>query len=896
MSQIKIRIFMTQDWYQLSANEALNILKTSQEGLSEETAKKRLIENGRNEIGEKKRASFLWVFLRQFMNPLVLILILALAVKVYFHYFIDGIVLGSTIFLMAIIGFFQEVKAERAIDELKKLSSHKSKVKRESHLYVIDSALLVPGDIVYLEMGDKVPSDARIIEACNLKVDESMITGESCVSEKTADPIQKKVTLADQKNMVFAGTVVTLGRAVAVIVETGLKTEMGKIAKTLTDIKVEKTPLQKNIQSIGLRTVALIFLALIVFAFISYDRGFSLKDIFFLGVSAAVSAIPESLPAAFTITLATGMYRMAKKNAIIRKLIAVETLGSATVICSDKTGTLTLNQMTVVELASCERNIEFKDKRSYFETDSVFYNMLLASSMCNDASITINHSKQEVLGDPTEVAILRAAAELGIDKSFLEKTQERIKEIPFTSESRFMATMHLQDHHRNVFVKGAPEKVFSLCKYIQTEKGIVELNQDIQKDLNHRMLQMMDRSLRLIAVASCLTEDKEDHFDEGFLKNELVFLGILGLEDPPREEVKESIEKCHLAGIKVIMITGDNPKTAESVARHIGIQSQGVLTGTDLSSLSDHQLFEKLKTVAIFARIEPMQKLRIVHALKAHGQIIAMTGDGINDAPALEEANIGVAMGLKGTDVAKQVSDMVIADDHFDSIVSAIEEGRAVFSRLRNITGFLVTTCFGELLGLVLCVLFIGLAPMTPIQILWINLVTGSWIAIPMGLEPKNGLEMLNPPRDPKSKLIFKGMLFRICYLSTLLGLGSFIIFACVHVEDNRSYAQTMVLTSIVIFEWLIALHMRTDELPLRKIGTFKNRWLILAIISVFLMHLCIVYIPFLNPFFQTTPLKLKDWLIALIPGGSIFIIESLRKEFFPKMFSNSNGFKKAGF
>ena len=881
---------MAQAFYQQSIDQVFLHLKSSKQGLSSQEAQRRLEAFGSNELEKKKRKPLICIFFRQFLNPLVLILIVAVLVKLHFGHFMDSGVLGGTILFMALVGFIQEIKAEKAIEALKKLSCHKSKVLRDHRIMVMESAKLVPGDLVFLEMGDKIPADARIVESKNLKVDESMITGESEACEKNTEQLQLDCPLAEQTNIVFAGTVVSFGRALVVVVATGMQTEIGKIAQSLSSSKVEKTPLQKNIEAIGLNMIFIILAIISLFVGISYFKGFSLQEIFFLSVSAAVSAIPESLPAVFTITLASGMYRMAKKNAIIRKLNAVETLGATTVICSDKTGTLTLNQMTAVKLATIDGCVDLVSVQS-FEDSSVHYNILLSAALCNDTCFSKNHDNQEMLGDPTEVAIIKAAELFGLSKTELETSYQRIKEIPFSSESCFMATLNQHENGHIVHVKGAPEKVLELCAFVQTTSDVVHLTLDMKQKLQKMIQELSAQALRILAVASCPAQMPAEHFHETSFHGKLIFQGLIALKDPPRPEVKEAIAQCYQAGIRVIMITGDNPTTAAAIAQEIGMNQSQTITGRDLKTLSDDELNEKIQDISIFARIEPMQKLRIVKALKAHKQIIAMTGDGINDAPALDEASIGVAMGMKGTDVAREVSDMILVDDRFDSIVAAIEEGRAVFTRLRNITAFLLATCFGELFGLILNVIVIGAAPLTPIQILWINLVTGSLMAIPLSFETKSGFEMQNPPRDPDSKLLFQGMVYRIIYIAILLGLGSFFMFYYGLALGSMSHARSMVLTSIVAFEWIMALHFRSDELPLQRIGIFKNRWLILAILAALGLHLCIMYIPLLSPFFHLVPLTLKDWLLALIPAGSIFIIESLRKQVLPKVFSQKNGF-----
>lgn len=874
---------MEENWHLKTIEETLIALDSTKHGLSSQKASAKLLKIGPNALMAAKKRS-LWKLLgHQFINPLIIILIVASIVKFFTGHFLDAIVLAMTILFMAFISFFQEMRAEKAIDALKNLSAHKSKVKRDGERVVISSEDLVPGDLIFLEMGDKIPADARLVEAKNLKINESMLSGESLPSEKHANVMQGEHPTSERKNMLYTGTVVAYGRAVALVTNTGMSTELGKIAASIQEIKHEQTPLQKNIRSIGNWMLVIIVFAICLFAVISFFSGLSLGDIFFLSVAAAVSAIPEGLPIVFTTTLATGMHLMAKRNAIIRKLIAVETLGSTNTICSDKTGTLTLNQMTITTLWSLEKKILFSEKTLGLEKDPLFSKILKIGALCNDAL----HSKEndDVVGDPTEGAILSAILDAGIDHSSLSKAYPRIGEIPFSSESQCMATLHSFENKRLVYVKGAPEKILSLCSSALHVNGPIPLEKDLLDSIQNAIDKMSMDALRLIAVAYCELDSHVSALTEEAFQGKLIFSGVFGMIDPPREEALKAVALCKEAGIRVVMITGDSPLTALAIAKQIGIPTEGVLTGKDLHLLSDEMLKSEVTKVSVFARVEPVQKLRIVEALQSHGQVVAMTGDGVNDAPALEAADIGVAMGATGTDVAKEAADMILADDRFDSIVAAVEEGRAIFNRLRNACTFLLTTCFGELFGLILCVLFIGVAPLSPLQILWINLVSGSLIAIPLGFEPKIGNEMKFPPRDPKSTLIYTGMVYRITALAFLLGVGSFLIFRYAYQIETIEKARTMALCTLVAFEWLIALKMRSEENTLRKIGLFSNLSLIISITCALALQMMIVYVPFFQNLFQTKPLNLHEWGLALIPGVSIFILESLRKEFFPKLF-----------
>lgn len=877
---------MEENWHLKSAEETLSILKGKRHGLSHEEAIKRLAQHGPNQLVTIKGPSLWFLFFRQLLNPLIFILIAASLVKFFFSNYLDGAVLLFTIFFMAIIGFIQEMKAEKAMKALKQLTSHKSKVKRDGKLEIIPSKYLVPGDEILLEMGDKIPADARLIETKNLKVNESMLNGESMPSEKHTEPLKGDHVLADRDNMVYTGTVVAYGKGEAIVVSTGMGTELGKIAASIQEIKHEPTPLQKSLTSIGNWMLVIVFVSLLFFAGISLYKGMSLIDVFLIGVAAAVSAIPEGLPAAFTITLAAGMNLMAKKNAIIRKLIAVETLGSTTTICSDKTGTLTQNQMTTTVLYSLDKTIRTDQEVIDFGKDPILRKIVEIGALCNDALISKESNSYDIIGDPTEGSLLITASKAGIDQDTLTASYPRISEIPFLSENLYMATLHSYENKRLVYVKGAPEQILAMSSHVLTEKGVIALSGAVQDNVKAAMEQMTKQALRLLAVAYVETTPEVGFLTEDTFKGKLIFAGMFGMIDPPRKEVIAAIHSCNEAGIHVAMITGDNQMTAAAIAKELGIYKGRVIIGKELQKMSDEELIEAAKDTTVFARVEPSHKLRIVKAFQALGHIVAMTGDGVNDAPALEAANIGIAMGKTGTDVAKESADMILADDRFDSIVAAVEEGRAIFNRLRNVCAFLLMACFGELFGLILSVLFIGLAPMIPLQILWANLISGSLVAIPIGLEPKVGDEMKHPPRDPKLKVLHKGVIYRISYVAILLGLGLFFIFFYGKTHYSLEKARTLVVTTVVAFEWIIALKMRSEELPLRKIGVFKNVPLLLSIGAAFLCHLSILYVPFFQKLFHTQPLSFHEWLIVLLPGAVIFILETVRKELFPTLFT----------
>lgn len=872
---------MSTAWHTLSIESVLNRLNTNLKGLSVKEASERIKVHGLNRLHSKERTSLWVIFFHQFLNPLVFILLFAFVVKAAMGKTTDASVILITLFFMAVVGFFQEMKAEKAIAALKKFSAHRSKVKRDGKIGEILSEELTIGDIIYLETGDKIPADARIIEQTNFQVNESMLNGESLPAKKQVLPVDADAVIADRSNMVYTGTVVNYGKAIAVVVAIGMDTELGKIADSLKEIPQTETPMQQDIRSIGYNMIKVIFTIISFFILIGFLKGLTLIELFFLSVAAIVAAVPEGLPAVMTVTLATGMYNMAKKNAIIRRLIAVETLGSVTTICSDKTGTLTLNQMTAKKLLTLDGVVDLPSENVHMEPLSTHYLTFKIGLLCSDAFFSNDSEQKEIIGDSTEAALLSYASKIGISHNDLLSSYFRIHEIPFSSENLYMATLVANNGKRWVCVKGAPEKIIPFCNLIKTNQHTQSFD-DTKKALVHeKMNTLTEEGLRLIAIAYMEVNQEITQIDESFFREKLTFLGIVGIMDPPRKETIESIKKCQDAGIRVVMITGDNPKTAQAIAKQIGIDHHEVATGKQLMALNEEELSKLVLSVSIFARVEPIQKLKIVQALKKHEQVVAMTGDGVNDAPALEAADIGVAMGKNGTDVAKEASEMVLADDRFDSIVAAVEEGRAIFKRIRNVSCFLITTCLGELCSLILSVGILGVASLTPLQIIWINLVTGSLIAIPMGFEVKSGYEMKVPPRSIHSRILDSKTKYRIAYLAGLLGLSAFLMFFHYHGVVGKEKGYAMVLTTIVSFEWFIALHMRSDDRPITLKNIFKNKYLIAAILFAATLQITIINLPLFNKIFKIEALSISEWGICLLPAISIFFIENLRKFIF---------------
>ncbi len=885
-------------WHSLSPEDTLRALAAGRSGLAPAEAKARLLQYGQNTLKRKKKAPPAVVFLRQFLSPLIYVLLVAVIVSVVVEHFIDAGVIMGVLLLNAVIGFAQETRAEKAMEALIQMAAPRAKVRRDGAIKQIPARQLVPGDILLLESGDRVPADARLIEVSNLKVNEATLTGESMPVEKRTGALGEAVPIAERKNLVFMGTIVTYGRATAVAVRTGMSTEIGRIAAAIQEMKPEKTPLQKSISKLSQYIIAIFLGVCALLVAVGILKGLGWLEVFLLAVAAAVSAIPEGLPAVVTVVLAVGMRKMARRNAIIRKLVAVETLGSATVICSDKTGTLTRNEMTVQRLYIDDQWIEVtgegyepwgefrRDGQELRPGDDELLALhLRIGALCNDALLTGEQDFCSIYGDPTEGALVVAAAKAGLDKERLEKALPRLDEIPFQSEKQYMATLHSRDGGRVVYVKGAAERLLSLSQHVLKGSGAVPLTEDEAGSIMQAADTMASRAMRVIATAYLDLPGEFEHLKEDDIKGRLVFVGLAAMADPPRAEAEEAVGLCQQAGIRVVMITGDNRVTAESVAHQLGLPPGRAITGTELQGMSDEELSRQVEDISVFARIEPLHKLRIVNAFKSHGYVVAMTGDGVNDAPALKAAGIGISMGVTGTDVAREASDMILADDNFASVVAAVEEGRAIFNRLRNVIFFLISTNLGELLALVLTIFFIGKAPLLAVQIIWINLVTDTAAAIPLGLEPKVGDELKQSPRHPRVGLIYPGLLFRIGFMAAMMGTGVFLIFSWAQARMSLEEARTVAFCSMVTFEWFRAFNARSDEYTVFKLGVFRNRWLVMAIAVAIMLQLAVVYVPFLQVAFSTVPLGIDGWGIAILAGGSLFVVEELRKLLFPRLF-----------
>jgi Ca2+-transporting ATPase len=876
---------MPKHFYQLSIEETLKELKTEEDGLTEPEAKSRREIYGVNEIREKKKVSWFRRFLNQFKNFLVIILILATIVSAALGEILDALVILIIVVLNAVFGFIQEYKAEKAIESLKKLSAPKTKVIRNGKEKEIWARELVPGDIVVLGVGDRVPADCRIIEYSNLKIDESFITGESTPVVKHNKAIEKETPVSDRKNMLLMGSLVVYGHCKAVVVKIGMKTEIGRIAHLIQTAEEKKTPLQQKLESFGKR-LGIIILGICGVIFVTgLLKNKPILEMFMVAVSLAVAAIPEGLPAIVTITLALGIQRMAKRNAIIRKLPAVEALGCTTVICSDKTGTLTLNKMTVQKLFTDDKEITVTGEG--YSTEGSFYLnekeidplsdknvslLLTIGALCNDAEL----QDDDALGDPTEGALLAAAYKAGIDRD-IKKKYTRVFELSFDSERKSMTTVHDIGGQRFAYVKGAPEKILERCMTILKNGDIHRLSTEDRKKITEINQKFTSQSLRVLAMA--FKRLKPSSVMDESLETDLVFVGLQAMKDPAREEVKEAIQKCKSAGIRVIMITGDHKLTAMAIGRELGMPAseEYTIAGQEIEKMSESELDEIVKKKTIYARVSPEDKVRIIKAIKKKGHIVAMTGDGVNDAPALQIADIAIAMGITGTDVAKEASDMILADDNFATIEAAVEEGRGIYDNIKKSIRYLLSCNVGEVLTIFLATLADLPLPLLPIQILWMNLVTDGLPALALGMDTADPDIMQRPPRDPKENILSRRALLFIFIVGAIMSLSVLVIYVF-ELQNNPLKAQTIAFTTIILAQMFISLSSRSERHTLKKIGFFTNKILLVAICAAVLLQVFVIYTPFLQPIFKTVELDIYDWLKIIFVSSAAFIAIELKK------------------
>jgi len=900
---------MNLNWYNKGIQAVSEELSVDvKEGLSNEEVASRLEKYGYNELKEKEKES-IWVKVaKQLKDFLVITLIVASIVSGLVGEISDAIVIIAIVIVNAVLGVVQEGKAEKAMEALKKMSAPNARVFRHGHIEIIPAKNLVPGDVVFIEAGDSVPADMRLFESANLKVEEASLTGESVPSEKDArKAFDKDVSIGDRVNMAYMSTIVTYGRGKGVVVSTGTNTEIGRIAEAIQAIEEETTPLQMKLNELGKWLgLACLIICAIVFA-IGFLRGGGILEMFLVAVSLAVAAIPEGLPAVVTIVLALGMKRMVTRNAIVRKLLAVETLGCVTVICSDKTGTLTQNEMTVVK-AYTDGTVYKVSGQGYNpageytvlnskinpEKDFSLELLLSAGVLCNDSVLEQKNADEDlwgIIGDPTEGALVVAGAKAGYDKARMNEDFTRIEEIPFDSERKMMTTFHRNfiDNKIVSFTKGAPDIILERCTRILQNGKTVELTDTLRQQIVKINRQFAEEALRVLAFTYRDYDELPRVINSDSIENDLVFVGLMGMIDPARIEAFEAIKTCKAAGIKAVMITGDHKDTAVAIARDLGLMTEnsGVLSGSELDKMPDEELFNKVENTSVYARVSPDHKVRIVEMLKKRGYIAAMTGDGVNDAMALKKADIGVSMGITGTDVAKGTADIILMDDNFATIVSAVEEGRIIYSNIRKFVYFLLSCNIAEILIIFLSILFNMPIPLIPIQLLWLNLVSDSFPALALGTEKGEPDIMNRKPRDAKEPILNKSLIAEIIMLSVAQTVAVLIAFrwAIVNYNGDLLIARTVAFTGLVLVELLMAFTCRSERYSVIKLGIFTNKSLIWATITSSVLMLAVLYVPFLQPIFKTYPLALKDWgiilLLSLIPVavGEIYKIVFRRVE-----------------
>ena len=888
-THIASEIRESRSWHSLAIRNVISKLGSDLSGLREEEARSRLGQFGYNELEREKKPSSVAVFLRQFKNVLVIILLAAALISFALGETVDAAVILGIVFAVSLLGFFQEYRAERALEALKRMAALTATVIRGGVESEISARELVPGDIVVLSVGDKGPADLRLIEAVNLRVDESALTGESVPSEKGIDPVPKDAPLAERLCVVYAGTVVSYGRGKGVVFSTGQQTEFGKIASMMRAAPKVKTPLELRIERVGRLLGTIMVLVAVLVMLLGLARGSPLLEMFLWAVSLAVAAVPEALPAVVTGGLAIGVRRMAKRNAIVRRLPAVETLGSTTVICSDKTGTMTKGQMTVRRIHLGEDFYEvtgagYEPRGEILRdgTPSVNDDIALIAKvavLCNDASFNAT-SALKIVGDPTEVALLVVAAKAGEREEKLRSAYPRVFEVPFTSERKRMTTVHNTPDGQLLYcMKGALEAVLPSCEAAYFQGRHVRMDEGTVRRIHSVGEQMAKDALRVLAFAYKTPPEELQALEESGAERGLVFLGLMGLMDPPREEVKDAVQKCYDAGIKVVMITGDHKGTAQAVAEELGLLSSGgrILTGTELDSLGPQEFDQVVEDVVVYARVSPEHKLRIVRALKGKGHIVAMTGDGVNDAPALKSADIGVAMGVTGTDVTKEAADVVLADDNFASIVAAVEEGRAIFDNIRKYLTFLLSANTGELLIMLSAGLLGYPLPLVPVQILFVNLATDGLPALALGIDPPMQDLMHRPPRDPKLSIFadLKGWIAGIAVLLTLAMMG---LFAYSLMSGSLAEARSLVFASIILFELTFVFSCRSQSQTILRLGLTSNKYLVAAVLSQLMLLLLILYTPSIASLFDVSPIAFGNWSTVIAAGISGFIFAETTK------------------
>ncbi len=865
-------------WHSIELKEIQRKLKTNiYEGLSEEEAKKRKEKYGENKLQEQKKDSVLKRFIKQFNDFMIIILIIAAIISAVVakmqgsNDYIDSVIIIAIVVLNSIMGVIQEAKAEKSLEALKKMSAPVTKVKRNGKVTIIKGNDVVPGDIVILEAGNYVPADCRLINSYNLKIEESSLTGETIPVLKEANVmLSENASLGDMINMAFATTIVVNGHAEAIVTETGMNTNVGKIAKMIITDEAPETPIQRKLGEVG-KTLGIGCLIICAFIFaIGLLKKIEPVEMFMTSVGLAVAAIPEGLPAIVTIMLSIGVTKMAKKNSIIRKLPAVETLGSSSVICSDKTGTLTQNKMQVTKIMDTKGE----------SLNSMADFILQLGTMCTDVEINVENNIKEASGEATEVAIANCALLHNQDKNELYKRMQRVNEISFDSDRKMMTTIHKVSGKYRVITKGAPDVLLKRCTKCYENGMIINFDNNKIKKIEDYNNSMADNALRVIAIAYKDYDMLPNQIDSNTIENNLVFVGLVGMIDPPREGVKDAVAICKRAGIKTVMITGDHIATAKAIAKELGILkgSDIAITGAELDKISQKELEKNIMNYSVFARVTPEHKVRIVKAFRSTKAVVAMTGDGVNDAPALKNADIGIAMGKNGTDVAKNASDMILTDDNFVTIVEAVKQGRNIFENIKKAVHFLIATNIGEIVTIFMGLLMGIKSPLLAIQLLWVNLVTDSLPAIALGLEPPEKDIMSKKPRDSKKSIFADGLWNKIFIEGIMLGMLTLISFSIGNSIYGIEVGRTMAFVSLGLLELIHSFNIKSDE-SIFKVGILENKYLIGAFIIGSLLQILVVIIPTFAQIFKLVPLNMTQWIYTVAISIAPVIIMEMQKK-----------------
>jgi len=892
---VKQAVDMSPEWHAMETEELMRALKASEKGLSEEETKRRLQEFGPNELVERKGVTPFQIFLGQFKDIFVIMLLIAIGISVLIGEIIDASTIGAIVVLNAVVGFVQEYRSEKAMEAMKKMTAPKARVLRDGKEMLIPAREVVPGDIVLLEAGDRIPADGRLLKVVDLKTDEAVLTGESTPVGKTTEVLDEKTPVADRKNLVFTATHITYGRGKAVVTSTGMGTEFGKVAEMVQAVEEMDTPLKQKLARFAKKLgIVIVVICAVIFALELYEIfivgvsivGEAIGDIinaFEIAVALAVSAVPEGLPAVVTISLALGARELARRNAIIRRLASAETLGATTVICSDKTGTLTKGEMTVRKIYTNDKIVDvtgvgYESKGDFLlngvriepKEDTHLALLLRTSTLCSNAS----YDGKSVIGDTTEGALIVAAAKAGMTKENLESMYPRIQEVPFTSERKRMTTVHKSPEGEVLaYVKGAPESILERSDRILKGGKTTKISKKERKRILEANEEMARDALRVLAVAyKELPSATSEKFDEENLEKGLVFLGLTGMIDPPREEAKEANRLCQQAGIKTVMITGDHKLTAVAIAKELGmLKSDVVLTGAELDNMGDEEFEKIVEDVAVYARVSPEHKLRIVKALKKKGQIVAMTGDGVNDAPALKQADIGVAMGITGTDVTREAADMVLADDNFATIVNAVEGGRSIYDNIRKFSFFLMRSNFDEL-GIIATFALMGLElPLLPGMILWLNLITDGGPAVALTMEPPESDVMERPPRNPNEGVLYGRFASILAtFTAQFLLTGGIFYWQYYILGQPLEYARTMAFMRATLQELFVVWNCRSERKNAFKISFLSNKFLVVAVIASAILT---IFIPFTGLFNTVPIINPFDWAIVIVASLSGLLI-----------------------